>query len=104
MKSITQSTNIIGVKELRQNLDKYVRAVARGRSFMVVKRSRPIFAIVAPQALDEFGDPVGYFNETLDLRDESGSGMPIEDFETIVKKVVNDKVSPNERSHPKVSG
>ncbi len=36
---------IIGVKELRENLDTFVKKVNKGMSFTVVKRSKPIFNI-----------------------------------------------------------
>jgi prevent-host-death family protein len=36
---------IIGVKELRNNLDNYISLVDKGESFTVVKRSRPVFRI-----------------------------------------------------------
>lgn len=42
------SSSIISVKQLRQDLAKYVAAVEAGRSFTVVKRSRPIFKISPP--------------------------------------------------------
>ena len=32
-------TNIIGFKDLRLNADKYISAIARGKSFTVVRRS-----------------------------------------------------------------
>ena len=35
--------NIIGFKDLRLNADKYIKAIARGKSFTVVRRSKPIF-------------------------------------------------------------
>ncbi|MFH1820513.1 MAG: type II toxin-antitoxin system prevent-host-death family antitoxin [Candidatus Nealsonbacteria bacterium] len=37
--------NIVGLKELRQNLDKYVTLVKKGKSLIVVKRSKPVFRI-----------------------------------------------------------
>lgn len=37
--------NVIGVKELRENLGTYEKLVSKGRSFIVMKRSKPIFAI-----------------------------------------------------------
>ncbi len=37
--------NIISVKQLRQDLGRYEALVSKGRSFMVMKRSRPIFRI-----------------------------------------------------------
>jgi len=46
-------TNIIGFKELRLNADKYISALEKGRSFTVVRRSRPIFKMVP---IDEWGD------------------------------------------------
>ena len=40
--------NIIGLKELRENIASYAAEVKKGRSFIVVKRSRPIFKIAPP--------------------------------------------------------
>jgi prevent-host-death family protein len=37
--------NIIGLKELRQNVAKYARKVQSGQSFIVFKRSKPLFKI-----------------------------------------------------------
>jgi len=37
--------NIIGLKELRQNVAKYARKVQAGESFTVFKRSKPLFKI-----------------------------------------------------------
>jgi len=37
--------NIIGLKELRENLGTYEKLVKAGRSFVVMKRSKPIFTI-----------------------------------------------------------
>lgn len=37
--------NIIGLRELRENLPAYEKKIARGDSFLVVKKSRPIFRI-----------------------------------------------------------
>jgi prevent-host-death family protein len=36
---------IIGLKELRENLQKYENAVQKGNSFIIMKRSKPIFKI-----------------------------------------------------------
>ena len=37
--------NIIGLKDLRENVNKYVEQINQGKSFMVLKRSKPIFKI-----------------------------------------------------------
>lgn len=36
---------IIGVKELRENLEKYINRIDKGESFTVVRRSKPVFKI-----------------------------------------------------------
>ena len=45
--------NIIGLKELRENTAEYIREVARGRSFIIMQRSKPIFSI---SPVDGWGD------------------------------------------------
>lgn len=42
------NTSIIGLKELRENAEKYISEVKRGKSFIVVRRSKPIFKIAPP--------------------------------------------------------
>lgn len=37
--------NIIGLKELRQNMAGYAQKVQKGQSFIVVKQSKPLFKI-----------------------------------------------------------
>jgi antitoxin (DNA-binding transcriptional repressor) of toxin-antitoxin stability system len=37
--------NIVALKELRENMEKYANRVARGASFIVLKKSKPIFKI-----------------------------------------------------------
>lgn len=44
---------VIGLKELRERADTYIRQAARGKSFLVVRRSRPIFRITPPEEAPE---------------------------------------------------
>lgn len=37
--------NIVGLKELRQNFDKYATLVRKGKTLIVVKRSKPVFRL-----------------------------------------------------------
>ena len=46
------ATSIIGLRDLRENMDKYLAQISKGRSFIVVKRSRPMFK-VAPLSEDD---------------------------------------------------
>jgi prevent-host-death family protein len=45
--------NIVGLKTLRENMEKYISQVKRGKSFTVVRRSKPVFKILPP---DVWGD------------------------------------------------
>lgn len=38
-------TQILGLKELRENVGKYITQIKMGKSFVVVKRSEPVFKI-----------------------------------------------------------
>ncbi len=50
---------IIGLKELRDNAKKYIGEVSAGRSFTVVRRSKPIFKLVPVDNTEEAGwEPV----------------------------------------------
>jgi len=42
-------TPILGLKELRENLDNYISQVNKGKSFVVVRKSKPVFKIVPPE-------------------------------------------------------
>ena len=37
--------NIIGLKELRENINTYISQVEKGKSFVVVKKSKPVFRL-----------------------------------------------------------
>jgi len=37
--------NIVGLKELRENMSEYTRKVQRGQSFIIFKQSKPLFKI-----------------------------------------------------------
>jgi prevent-host-death family protein len=45
--------SIIGLKELRENVETYITAVEKGRSFIVVRKSKPVFKI---SSIDEAND------------------------------------------------
>ncbi len=55
--------NIVGLKELRENTEEYIRAVSRGYRFIVARKSKPLFRIDSWQEVDELWDPVIDFNQ-----------------------------------------
>jgi len=44
--------SIIGLKELRDNAEKYIAAVGKGKRFTVFKHSKPVFAIVPAEEVE----------------------------------------------------
>ena len=64
---------IIGVKELRQNLDQYIAQIAKGKSFMVIRRSKPVFSI-SPVNSEES------WEEVVDFTKIKKGGVKIEEI------------------------
>lgn len=54
--------NIIGLKILREKMSQYAEKVQKGQSFIVVKRSKPLFKIT-PLVEDEQWEPVVDFTK-----------------------------------------
>jgi antitoxin (DNA-binding transcriptional repressor) of toxin-antitoxin stability system len=65
-----RSIATIGLKELRENTQKYVSLIAAGKSFTVIRRSKPIFRITP---VDVWGDE-GVWDTVVDFTqvDERG--------------------------------
>lgn len=76
---------IVGVKDLRTNLDKYIKGAQRGASFLVVRRSRPVFRI-EPADSDE-----GTWETIFDAkRDNGGKGLRTGEVLRILRKIKKD--------------
>jgi len=45
--------SIIGLKELRENVETYITAVGKGKSFIVVRKSKPVFKISSINEADD---------------------------------------------------
>lgn len=50
--------SIVGLKELREHIDTYIEEVRKGRSFTVVRRSKPVFKISPPEEDESLWEPV----------------------------------------------
>ena len=64
---------IVGVKELRLNLGKYINKVARGESFTIVRRSKPVFKIT-PTEDENSWEPV------IDFTKIKRGGVPLKEL------------------------
>ena len=67
-------SNLIGLKELREHADTYIAAVRRGKSFIVVRRSRPIFKISPPD------DMTDSWEEIVDFTKIKKGGITLRDL------------------------
>ncbi|MEK7181016.1 MAG: type II toxin-antitoxin system prevent-host-death family antitoxin [Patescibacteria group bacterium] len=52
--------NIVGLKELRENVEDYISRVEKGQSFIVVRRSKPVFKISSPTEEDAWETVVDF--------------------------------------------
>ncbi len=65
--------DIVGLKELRQNMGTYAARVKAGRSFVVVKHNKPLFKII-PLEGDE------QWEEVIDFTKIRRGGVNIDDI------------------------
>ena len=65
---------ILGLKELRENMQKYASRVEKGESFIVVKKSKPLFKI---SSLDEDD---GLWETVIDFTKIRKGGIPAEEL------------------------
>ena len=63
--------SIVGLKELRENVDEYISKINRGESFIVVRRSKPVFKI-SPADGDD-----GAWEEVVDFTKIKKGGVPL---------------------------
>ncbi|MEK7579700.1 MAG: type II toxin-antitoxin system prevent-host-death family antitoxin [Patescibacteria group bacterium] len=54
--------HLIGVKELRENLEKYLNRIKKGESFIVVKKSKPVFKIIPPESEEKWETVIDFTN------------------------------------------
>lgn len=57
------NNTIIGLKSLRENMDKYISQVKGGKSFIVIRKSKPVFRLTP---LDQWGDD-GLWETVIDF-------------------------------------
>ncbi len=65
--------SLVGLKELRENVDHYIARVKNGHSFLVIRRSQPVFKISPPET-DEM------WEEVIDFTKIKKGGIPIADL------------------------
>jgi len=53
-----KNNTIVGLKELRENIESYISKVKNGNSFIVVKKSKPVFKISPLEDDADLWEPV----------------------------------------------
>ncbi len=78
-----KNKGIIGLKELREHTEEYIRKVQNGRSFVVMRRSEPIFKI-AP--VDVWGDE-GAWESVADFSEINEKGIEAREVLKSIRKL-----------------
>lgn len=78
-------TKIAGLKELRENTEAYIKSVQKGDSFVIVRRSKPVFKIAPVSEEDELWEDV------VDFTKIKKGGLPIKEALAKVRKWTNSK-------------
>lgn len=71
---------IVGLKELRQNIENYIAQVKKGKSFIVVKKSRPVFKIVPPETEEQW-------ETVVDFTAINEDGLPAKEILKVLRKL-----------------
>jgi len=83
MTTKTLKQNIVGLKDLRLNTEKYIEMVRKGRSFLVVRKSSPVFKM---EPVDEWGDE-GAWEQIVDFTKIKKGGVPAVDVLAALQKM-----------------
>jgi len=73
MNTISTQHKIIGLKDLRLNIEKYIKLIRKGHSFIVVRKSDPIFKL---EPTDKWGDE-GTWETIADFTNMKDGGAPM---------------------------
>jgi prevent-host-death family protein len=76
-------TKVIGLKDLRENTEQYISHVKEGKSFLVVRRSKPIFRVLP---VDEWGDE-GAWETVADFTTINRRGVPVGEVVASLKRL-----------------
>lgn len=79
--------SIIGLKDLRENTESYINKIKKGRSFVVVRKSKPVFKI---SPVDEWGDE-GVWETVVDFTEIRPEGVPIREVRRALKELKKER-------------
>jgi hypothetical protein len=83
---MNDTLTIIKSRDLRNDMQKVADAVAKGKSFLVMKQSKPLFKISKPD-VDEWGDR-GNWETVVDFEKDS---ITVDEFMAKLQKIQNER-------------
>ncbi len=83
MKTVTKQKHIIGLKDLRENMETYITRVRKGESLTIVRRSEPIFRITPVDADDDTG-----WETVIDFTKIRKGGVPAEEVLAAIRNIL----------------
>lgn len=81
MKIKSKKESAVGLKELRQNMEAYIKRIDKGESITVFRRSTPLFRITPIEDGEEHWETV------IDFTKVTGRGVPIKEILSSMKKM-----------------
>lgn len=81
MSTEIKKKNIVGLKELRENMETYIKRVDKGESITVFRRSTPLFRLT-PVDADEIG-----WETVIDFTKETGQGISGKELLATMKRM-----------------
>lgn len=82
MSTPMKRNKLVGLKDLRENMEKYIKRVKKGESLTVFRRSEPVFRITPIDADDEAG-----WETIIDFTELNPNGVPAEDILKALRKM-----------------
>lgn len=77
----TKAKSIVGLKELRENMESYIKRVKKGESITIMRRSTPIFKL-SPVDEEEMG-----WETVIDFTEINPRGVKAEDVLKAIKRL-----------------
>jgi antitoxin (DNA-binding transcriptional repressor) of toxin-antitoxin stability system len=77
--------NIVGLKELRENIDTYITRIQNGESLTVMRRSKPIFRITPVETEED------EWQTLVDFTKIQKNGVPLEDVQHAIQHILAKK-------------
>jgi antitoxin (DNA-binding transcriptional repressor) of toxin-antitoxin stability system len=85
---MNSSISTIKMRYFRENSQEIIDAVKAGKSFLVMRRSKPVLKITAPD-VDEWGDEGDWVS--MGFREVFPDGIPAKEFFKKLEKTIKDE-------------